>query len=127
MYIATIIFFLIPFSLIFVAGRGELAGDTKLSNQDWRSYCLRAALLFVTLAAVSAMCSFLSRTYNGGSPHGAIPSPGLWMQLRYITGLSLAAAAIVGLFAKGKGRLLVLGSAISIVFVLYVLAGLEID
>jgi hypothetical protein len=127
MYIASVALFLIPLSIISIAWRRELAVGTKLDDQDWRSYCLRAALLFVTITAVSAMCSFLSQTFNGGSPHGAMPSPGLWMRLRYITGFSIVSAVILGLLAKGKGRLLVLGAAISIVFVLYVLTHFEMD
>jgi len=56
-----------------------------------------------------------------------MPAPGLWLPLRETAKWSVVATVALGAFAKGKGRLLVIGSAISIVFVIFLLATLEMD
>ena len=127
MYVATVILFLIPWSILLIAWRGSLKSRDELTKQDWRSYCLRAALIIATFGTLTAMGFFLSWTHNGGSPHGLMPQGGLWLSLRPIAKWSVIATVIVGAFGKGKGRLLVVGSAVSIVFVIYVLAMLEMD
>jgi len=127
MYVATVILFLIPWSILLIAWRVSLKSSDELTNQDWRSYCLRAALIIATFATSTAMGFSLSWTHNGGSPHSLMPQPGLWLSLRPIAKWSVVAAVVVGAFGKGKGRLLVVGSAVSIVFVIYLLAMLEMD
>jgi hypothetical protein len=77
MYVAAVILFLIPLTMIFVAWRNALPDDAKFDDQDWRFYCFRAALAFVTLAVLSSICFRISWTYNGGDPHGLMPNPGL--------------------------------------------------
>ena len=127
MYVATFVLFLIPWSIICVAWKGSLKRDKEPSHQDWRSYMLWAALTMGSLATVTAMGFFLSWTHGGGSPHGGTPKPGLWLTLRPIATWSVLATVALGTFAKGKGRLLAVASAISIFFVTYLLAALEMD
>jgi len=56
-----------------------------------------------------------------------MPAPGLWLPLRETAKWSVAATVAIGAFARGKGRLLVIASAISVVFVILLLATLEMD
>jgi hypothetical protein len=127
MYVVTVVLFLIPLSILGIAWRGELRSGKELAHLDWRSYCMRLALIAATIATLTAMSFWLSWTNSGGSPHGMMPAPGLWLTLRPIAKWLVVATVAVGAFAKGKGRLLVVGSAISIFFVLFLLAVLEMD
>jgi len=127
MYVATVILFLIPLSILSVAWRGSVVSGKDVEQQDWRSHCLKAALVIATFAAVMAMAFSLSFTHSGGSPHGLMPPRGLWLTLRPIAMWSMVATIAVGAFGKGKSRLLVIGSAISIFFVLALLLLLQMD
>jgi hypothetical protein len=127
MYIATVILFLIPLSLVGTAWRGSVASGKDVEQQDWRSHCLKAALIIATFATVMAMAFSLSFTRSGGSPHGLMPPPGLWLTLRPVAMWSVVVTIAVGAFGKGKGRLLVIGSAISIYCVLALLLLLQMD
>lgn len=127
MYVITVVLFVIPLSILGIAWRGDLKGSKELAHLDWRSYCMKLALIVATIANFTAMGFWLSWTHNGGSPHGLMPAPGLWVPLRDIAKLSVIATVAIGAFARGKERLLVLGSAISIVFVIFLLAALEMD
>jgi hypothetical protein len=127
MYVATFILFLIPWSIIWVALKSSIKSKKERSHLDWRSYMLWAALSMGAFATVTAMGFFLSWTHGGGSPHGGTPKPGLWLTFRPIAICSVGATVALGTFAKGKGRLLAIASAISIVLVTYLLAALEMD
>ncbi|MFZ0418946.1 MAG: hypothetical protein WAM04_12685 [Candidatus Sulfotelmatobacter sp.] len=127
MYVITVILFLIPFSILGIASRDELRRNKAAEHPDWRSYCLRLALIVGTLAALAAMSFWFSWTHSGGSPHGLMPAPGPWLILRRIAKWLVVITVALGVIAKGKGRLLVIGSAVSIVCVIFLLAFLEID
>jgi len=127
MYVITVVLFLIPLSILGIAWRGELRSGKEPAHRDWRSYCMRLALVVATIATSTAMGFWLSWTHSGGSPHGMMPAPGLWLPLREIAKWLVVATVAIGAFAKGKGRLLVIGSAISIFFVIFLLAALEMD
>jgi hypothetical protein len=127
MYVATLIFFVIPWSLILLGWKTSLKNSAKPNQQNWRSLMLQASLAVGVLAVLTAMGFFLSWTHEGGSPHGGAPRPGLWLALRPIATWSIAATVVLGAFAKGKGRLLAIASAVSVVFVIYLLAALEMD
>src|SRR2546428_577555 len=100
MYVATFMLFLIPWSILWVAWKGLLKGRKEFTHQDWRSYCLRAALIVATFATLTAMGFFLSWTHGGGSPHGGTPMPGLWLTLRPIAMWSVVATVAIGAFGK---------------------------
>lgn len=127
MYVITVVLFLIPLSILVVAWRGELRSSKARAHLEWRSYCMRLALIVATIATLTAMGFWMSWTHSGGSPHGMMPAPGLWLTLRPSAMWLVVATVAIGAFAKGKGRLLVVGSAISIVFVIFLLAALEMD
>jgi hypothetical protein len=127
MYVITVVLFLIPLSILGVAWRGEVRRGKEQAHLNWRSYCMKLALIVATFATLTAMGFWFSWTNNGGSPHGMMPAPGLWLTLRPIAKWSVVATVAIGAFAKGKGRLLVVGSAISIIFVIFLLAALEMD
>jgi hypothetical protein len=127
MYVITVVLFVIPLSIVGLAWRGELRRSKQPALLDWRSYCMKLALMVASIATLSAIGFWLSWTHNGGSPHGMMPTPGLWLPLREIAKWSIMATVAFGAFARGKGRLLVVGSAISIVLVIFLLAALEMD
>jgi hypothetical protein len=127
MYAITAVLFLIPLSILGIAWRGELRKGRDAAPLDWRSYCLRLALVAGVIATLAAMVSSLSWTHSGGSPHGLMPPPGLWLTFRPIVKWSIVTTVAIGALAKGKGRLLAIGSAISVVFVIFLLAALEMD
>ena len=84
MYVATLILFLIPSSILWLAWRRTFNTRNPPTRQDWRSRCLEAGLIIATFATLTTIGFDLSWTHNGGSPHGMIPRPGLWMILRPI-------------------------------------------
>lgn len=127
MYVATVILFLIPLSILCVAWRSWVLSGKDVKQLDWRSHCLKAALIIATFATVMAMAFSLSFTHSGGSPHGGMPPPGLWLTLRPIAMWSVVATIALGALGKGKIRLLVIGSAISIFCVLALLLLLQMD
>ena len=127
MYFATIILFAIPWTILWFAWKGFLNGGVRSSRGGWRSHIEQAAMYLATLATLAAMLFFLSWTHSGGSPHGGQPPPGLWLFLRPIAEFSVLATAGVGFFCRARTRLLVLGSAVAIFGVIYLLAALEMD
>ena len=127
MYAITVFLFLIPISILGFGWRDELRREKEVARRDWRSNCLSLALFVASCATITAMGFWLSWTHNGGSPHGLMPEGGLWLPLRETAKWLVAATIAIGIFARGKGRLLVIGSIFSIVLVLFVLAALEMD
>ena len=127
MYVATLLLFLLPACLLWVPWKDSLKNGRRFSPQDRRPHCQRAALVIGSLGAVAAMGFFSSWIHNGGSPHGLTPPSGLWQIFRPIAEILVVATVIAGAFGKGKGRLLLVGSAISICFVIYLLAALEMN
>jgi hypothetical protein len=119
MYVATLILFVIPWSLIWLGWKTSLKNSAKPNQPSWRSLTLQASLAVGVLAVLTAMGFFLSWTYQGGSPHGGEPKPGLWLALRPIATWSIAATVVLGAFAKGRGRAFAIASAISVIFVIY--------
>jgi hypothetical protein len=65
--------------------------------------------------------------HNGGSPHGMMPSPGLRKVVGRIPAWALFASVALGVFGKGKPRLLNLAWAVALAFVRYAIFMLEMD
>ncbi len=113
MYVATVILFAIPWTILWFAWRGFLKDRLQSPHDDWRFHIEQAALYLATLASLATMLFFFSWTHNGGSPHGGQPPPGLWLFLRPVAMFSVVGTVGVGLFCRARTRLLVLGSAVA--------------
>jgi len=127
MYVATVILFAIPWSIVAVAWGRAVKTNSAPMRRDLRSNFVWLGLIAATFATLTAMCFEFSWTYNGGSPHGMGPGPGSWLPLRRIAMWAVAGTIVLGAFGKGKVRLLIIGSAISIVVVDTMLAMLEME
>lgn len=127
MYVAIVILFVIPSSILWFAWRGFVNGRVQSAHSDWRSHVELAGLYLATVAVLATMLFLLSWTHSGGSPHGGQPPPGLWLFLRPAAMFSVIATVGVGLFGRGRTRLLVLAVATSIFCVTYLFAALEMD
>ncbi len=127
MLIATLILFLLPCSVLWIAWRRSAGIASESDASGWRIYCGKAALILAGLSTLSQLVFFLSWFHNGGSPHGMMPSPGIWKVAGRASALVLVVSLILSAFGKGKWRLLVLGWAASLVLVAYLLFGLEMD
>jgi hypothetical protein len=73
------------------------------------------------------MASWLSWSHNGGSPHGLLPGSGIWMHLRSTIKYSFLFTPVLAIAGKGRGRLLVVASSFSLIFVEFALGALEMD
>jgi hypothetical protein len=127
MYVATVILFAIPCSIVSVGWIRAFKAIDAPMRRDSRSNFAWLGLIAATFATVTAICFEFSWTHNGGSPHGMGPGPGLWLSLRRIAIWAVASTIVLGAFARGKVRLLIIGSAISIVIVDTMLAMLEME
>ena len=127
MYICASILFLLPCSLLLVAWRRVFKSGPDSTRPNWRTYCLKTAVFVASFAALSSMAFIVSWLNNGGSPHGLDPTPGLWKDLGPVFGRSVVASIALASLGKGKGRLLVVGSALAVMFVVIAIFRLEMD
>jgi hypothetical protein len=127
MYTVAGILFLLPCSMLLLAWRTAFAGVEGSPCPAWREYSLKAAVLVATVAVLTNMTFFASWFYNGGSPHGLDPHPGLWSHLGRLHGRSVVASVVVAALGRGKGRLLVIGSALADIFVSVMVFALDMD
>ena len=125
MYTSTVILFMLPLAIVVIAWGVALRSEKAPTSPDWRTYCLRLELITATIATLTGLSFWLLWTHSGGSPHGLMPASGLWFPFREIAKWSVLATVILGVFAKGKGRVLAIGSAFSIVLVSFLMAGIE--
>jgi hypothetical protein len=126
-FIVTIVLFLLPSSLLWAAWTGSARSAREGRVQDWRAYCSTAALVTASCATLLELAFFFSWFHNGGSPHGMMPSPGLWKFLGKIAACVLVASIVLSAFGKGKWRLLILGWAASLILVAYAISMLDRD
>src|SRR5215469_17275600 len=93
---------IIPFSLpvtLLTVGWKAVAQRKNQGPADWRSPFIWLALFFATVATFTAMAFWFSWNGSGGSPHGMMPGPGLWVRLRAVWELSVVATVAMGGFA----------------------------
>jgi hypothetical protein len=117
MYVVTVILFAIPCSILSVGWIRAFKPIGAPMRRDLRSNFVWLGLIAATFATVTALCFEFSWTHNGGSTHSTGPGPGLWLPLRRIAIWAVAATIVSGAFGRGKVRVLILGSAISIAVV----------
>jgi hypothetical protein len=117
--------FSLPVTLLTVGWWSAVAQRKHQGSVNWRSHCIWLALTFATVATLTAMAFWFSWNASGGSPHGMMPAPGLWVRLRDVWELSVFATVATGVFAKGKGRVLAISAGFSVVCVIFLLSYIE--
>jgi hypothetical protein len=127
MYICSSILFLLPCSLLLVAWSRVFKSGPDSARPNWRTYCLKAAVLVASLVTLASMAFIASWLSNGGSPHGLDPAPGLWKPLGPLFGRSVVLSVVLAALGKGKGRLLLVGSALANIFAVLMVLVLEMD
>lgn len=127
MMIPTLVLFLLPCSLLWTAWKHSKAITSDRDSRNWRIVCGKAALIMASVSTLLELLFFFSWFYNGGSPHGMMPSPGIWKFVGRISALILVVAVVLSAFGKGRWRLLILGWAGSLILVAFLLFGLEMD
>jgi len=126
--IVTAIFFLLPAFFLCAAWRRSRIDAVEAVAACWRTYSGNAALLLAACCTVLELLFFFSWFKNGGSPHGMMPSDGLWTVIRRLPLLAAFAASIMlGAFGKGKWRLRFLGWGLSLPLVVFLIFALEMD
>jgi hypothetical protein len=126
-FVATIVLFFLPGSLLLAAWRGSAQYAREGTLHDWRSYCGTVALVFASCATLLELAFFFSWFHNGGSPHGLMPFPGSWKVSGRIAACTLISSIALSAFGKGEWRLLILAWAASLAFVAYAIFMLERD
>jgi len=104
-----------------------MASSDEETGPVWRNYFGKAALAFAVFSTALEMAFFFSWFHNGGSPHGLMPTTGLWKRLGPAAGWTLVASVILSVPGKGKWRLLIPAWAVSLLFVAYFLFMAEMD
>ena len=127
MYVATGILFLLPCSLLFFAWTSLIRAGTILTLPWWRRRLVNAALLTAVFATLLHIVWNISWLHSGGSPHGMGAAPGIWEPLGPVLVTTFVAAAVLSLFGKGKGRLLLVGWTFSMYFVFEAVYILQFD
>ncbi len=127
MYVVAGILFVLPCGLL-VAALMRLMKDIHLSGYaSWRRYAATISLCAATLATLLAVAYICSWLYNGGSPHGMNPSPGLWIRIGPLLRWPTSVGFILGWFGKGRARILLVGWAPALAFALCVTYMLQMD
>jgi hypothetical protein len=125
MYVVSSILFVLPFSLLWTAWKRRLRIDPGQSQ--WRMRCLNAAVVVSGVGMLLAFAFVISWLHSGGNPHGMGPSPGLWKTLGPLFRWTLIAGVALAILGKGRGRLLVVASGLADVFVVFLVAMLDMD
>jgi len=127
LYIASVILFLLPWSLLFGSWSSFRRARSVAPLPVWRRLLVCAALLVAFTSTVLNMVWNASWLHNGGSPHGMGAGPGLWQHLGPFLLWSFAAATLLGFFGKGKARVLMVGWSVSMYVVFQLIFMLQFD
>jgi cytochrome b len=118
-FMATMVLFLLPCSLLWAAWRRSVRNASESRAPTWRAHCGAAALVLAACSTLLELVFYYSWFHNGGSPHGMMPSPGVWKIVGRIAFWILVASVVISAFVKGRWRLLILAWAGALVFVAY--------
>jgi hypothetical protein len=110
-----------------MAWKGHIRSTKEISSVIWRAHCGKGALILAVCSTLLELVFFYSYFSNGGSPHGMMPSPGIWKVVGRTAGWTLVASIVLTTFGKGKWRLLMPAWAAGFVFVAYLIFMLERD
>jgi hypothetical protein len=83
--------------------------------------------MFAICSTLFELIFFYSWFHNGGSPHGLMPSPGIWKFVGRISFWTLVGSVVLSAFGKGRWRLLIPAWAAACLFVDYLILMLEMD
>ena len=127
MFTVTMVLFVLPCSLLWAAWRRFARSASEAPPPRWRAYCGKAALVLAICSTLLELVFFYSWFHNGGSPHGMMPSPGIWKVVGRISVCTLVASIVLSAFGKGRWRLFIPAWAAAYAFVVYVTFMLEMD
>jgi len=126
-FIVTVLLFLLPCSLLCAAWRSYIRNTVEATTPSWRTYFGKAALIFAICSMLLELVFYYSWFHNGGSPHGLMPSPGIWKFVGRIAFWTFAVTLVFAAFGKGKWRIFIPIWAVAYAFVVYIIAMLEMD
>ena len=126
-YVATGILFLLPCVLLFLAWRSFLGSQKPPALPAWRRFVVRIGLVVAVLSTLIHVIWNASWLHSGGSPHGMGAGPGIWLSLGRPLVWTFGIAIALSFFAKGKGRILLLGWSVSMYFVFEMIYMLQMD
>jgi hypothetical protein len=126
-FVVTVVLFLLPCLLLLAAWRRYIPKTVETTTHRWRMLCGKAALILATSSMLLDLVFYYSWFHNGGSPHGLMPSPGVWKYVGRIAFWTFAVSLIFTVLGKGKWRVFIPIRAVAYGFVLYMIAMLEMD
>jgi hypothetical protein len=127
MFIVTVVLFILPCSMLWVAWGRYIRSTVETPTPNWRTYCGKAALTLAICSMLLELIFFYSWFQNGGSPHGMMPAPGIWKFIGRIAFWTFVGSLVLTMFGKGKWRILVPAWAAAYAFVVYLVFMLEMD
>jgi hypothetical protein len=113
MYKAAIVLSVIPSLLLLVAWLKACRSGPDSSIPKWRVYCLFACLIAATVSIPAGLAESLAWLNAGGDPHGMGTAPGIWLPLRRLFLWTLFLVVVLGLLARGRGRIAGVSAAIA--------------
>ena len=127
MFIVTIVLFILPCSLLWAASRRYVRCTVETPTPSWRANCGKAALILAICSMLLELVFYYSWFHNGGSPHGLMPSPGVWKFVGRISLWTFVGSLFLTAFGKGKWRIFIPIWAISYALVVFTIHMLEMD
>jgi hypothetical protein len=126
-FIVTVVLFLLPSSLLWAAWRRYIRSIADTPTRSWRTYCGKAALILAICSMLLELVFYYSWFHNGGSPHGLLPSPGIWKFVGRIAFWAFLASLVLTALGKGKWRIFIPVWVVAYAFVVCMIFMLEMD
>jgi hypothetical protein len=126
-FIVTVVLFLLPCSLLLAAWRRYTRKPIEAPTTSWRTHCGKAALILAVCSMMLELVFYYSWFHNGGSPHGLMPSLGIWRFVGRIAFWTFVGSIVLTAFGKGKWRVFMPVWAVAYAFVVYMILMLEMD
>jgi hypothetical protein len=126
-FIAAVVLFVLPCSLLLAAWRRYTRNTVESPTPSWRRYCGKAALILAICSMLFELIFYYSWFHNGGSPHGLMPSAGIWKFVGPIAFWIFVVSLVFTALGKGKWRIFIPMWAVAYASVVYVIAMLEMD
>ena len=127
MSLVAFVLFLMPSALLAGAWRRFIRAADNTQTPRLRSYFGAGALSLASLATLLELIFFFSWFHNGGSPHGMLPSPGIWKLVGRIAFWMFVASIILTFVGKGRWRIMICAWVVSLCVVVPLIFALEMD